>query len=284
LRNKLRVCWKGGLSGVVSLLDMMEIYAYFFIEATNQLTAWEKTLGEDDRKTLMKPEYAAQLFAKVGTFGALCAAHGFRSSVQQCVRIHEDMQSKKMLVKCGDIRIDLRELRRRFEDELKALPFFQLSMEELGLYKSPKQKWEKVIKRFPKTQIDIEESARCYAFGRYAASLFHALLVAEYGVIVLAKLLQVAGDKPGWAALERLERISDKPYKDRSPLEQKYSSVLDGMMPFAHSIKNEWRHKINHMENRLVWLDTDFSPQMAGDIINAVRGFMHKLATELPAS
>jgi hypothetical protein len=56
------------------------------------------------------------------------------------------------------------------------------------------------------------------------------------------------------------------------------------MMPFAHSIKNEWRHKINHMENRLVWLDTDFSPQMAGDIINAVRGFMHKLATELPAS
>lgn len=155
-------------------------------------------------------------------------------------------------------------------------------MKEADLYSHPDRDWERVFNRFPKTLIDIEESSRCFAFGRYAAALFHVLLVAEYGVIALAKLLEVAGDKPGWGALERLEKLSAKPYKDKSDLEKKYSAVLEGIMPFALSIKNQWRHKISHVENKLVWEDTDFSPRMAEDIIGAVRGFMDKLANDLP--
>jgi len=262
---------------------MMELYAFFFVQAMNKLVAWEKTLGESqNRDTQMKPEYAVQLFSEIGTFGVLCLTHQFKSTSQQCGRITEDMKAKKVLLQCGTVRDDLRELRRRFEDYLKEEPLFQLSLKELELYRSPGRDWEKVISRFPKTRVDIEESSKCYAFGRYAASLFHVLLVAEYGVVALAKLLSVAGDKPGWGSSDRLERISEKPYKQRSPVEQKYSSVLDSVMPFAFSMKNEWRHKISHVENKLEWLDTDFSPKMAGDIIGAVRGFMDKLAHELP--
>lgn len=139
-----------------------------------------------------------------------------------------------------------------------------------------------MIQRFPGVQIDIEECSKCFAVGRYAASLFHALLVAEYGVIKLAKRLGIAGDKLGWGDLQRLERIAAKPYKERSDLEQKHSKLLDEIMPFALSMKNQWRHKISHVENKLVWIDTDFSPQMAKDIIGAVRAFMDKLATGLP--
>ncbi len=127
-------------------------------------------------------------------------------------------------------------------------------MKEADLYSHPDRDWERVFNRFPKTRTDIEESSKRFAFGRYAAALFHILLVAEFGVVSLAKLLNVAEDKPGWGALERLERISVKAHKDRSDLEKKYSAVLDGVAPFALSIKNQWRHKISHVENKLVWL------------------------------
>jgi hypothetical protein len=192
------------------------------------------------------------------------------------------LEAGNIVISCLDLRDDLRELRRRVEDDLKSEVFMHLSIQEAALYNYPNREWEQVIQRFPETQIDIEECSKCFALERYGASLFHVLLVAEYGIVKLAKLLGVAGDKPGWGALGRLEKIAQKPYRDRSPLEQQHSSVLDGMMPFAHSIKNEWRHKISHVENKLQWQDTDFSPKMAGHIISAVRGFMDKLASDLP--
>lgn len=164
---------------------------------------------------------------------------------------------------------------------MRARYFFALNMEEAEYFINPAKDWELIIETWPKTQIDIEESSRCYACSRYAAAIFHALLVAELGVIELAKLLGVAGDKPGWAALDRLERIVDKPYKDRSPLGQSHFELLKQMLPFTLAMKNSWRHKISHVDNRLEWLDTDFSAQLAEEIILAVRGFMCRLATEL---
>jgi hypothetical protein len=48
------------------------------------------------------------------------------------------------------------------------------------------------------------------------------------------------------------------------------------------AIKDSWRHKISHVENKLNWMDTDFSPQVAVEIISATRGFMRRLATDMP--
>jgi hypothetical protein len=281
-RAEVHCSWDHRRHGLVSVFDMMELYAYFFVQATNQLTAWEKTLGEDDREFVVRPDAAARLFAEVGTCYCLCMTHEFTSTAQQCVRIHEDMKARQMIVKCGDLRIDLRELRRRFEDELRGKPFFQLFPPELELYKSPSKGWESVIERFPQTRIDIEECSKCMAFERHAAALFHVLLVAEFGIIQVARLFNVAGDKPGWGCLDRLARISDKKWQDKSPTEQQYSDFLKGLLPLAVSIKDTWRHKISHVDNRLEWLDTDFSPEVAREIISATRGFMRRLAVDLP--
>jgi hypothetical protein len=174
-----------------------------------------------------------------------------------------------------------KELRGRLNDEMSEMVFFSLTASEADSFINPTKDWEFVIKRWPKTQIDIEESSRCFACSRYAGAIFHALLVAELGVIEVAKLLGVAGDKPGWGALDRLERILDKPYKERSPIEQTHSELLKQVLPLMLAMKDSWRHKISHVENRLEWLDTDFSPQLAEEIMKTIRGFMRRLATEL---
>jgi hypothetical protein len=175
------------------------------------------------------------------------------------------------------------ELQERLQDELEGTLFLSMTSSEAQCYIKPTRDWEETIKRWPKTRIDIEESSKCFACARYAASIFHVLLVAELGVIEVAKLLGVAGDKPGWGALDRLERILDKPYKERSPIEQKHSELLTQILPLMLAMKESWRHKISHVENKLEWLDTDFSPQLAEEIAKAIRGFMRRLATALPS-
>lgn len=267
--------------GVVSLLEMLDFYADTFVHALTQFGAFELRLGEEAQK-LIKPHILNQLYAEIAGLGSDCVLHGFKSSAQQCGRIVESMERAGKTLTCGQVRDELRDLRKRFEDDIKSELFLHLSLEEAELYRFPAKEWQKVIERFPKVQIDVEEGAKCFALNRYAASLFHVLLAAEYGVIELATLLGVAGDRPGWGSLERLEKITAKPYSSRSALEQEHSKLLESVIPFAHSIKNQWRHKINHVDNKLVWIDTDFSPQMARDIISAVRGFMDKLASDLP--
>jgi hypothetical protein len=177
-------------------------------------------------------------------------------------------------------RID--EILRTLAREMKGILFLCVVENQARFYRRPQYGWDEVIKRWPQTTIDIEECSKCLACDRYAAAIFHVLLIAEFGVIELAKLLNVAGDKPGWGALSRLEKILKVEYPQRSALEQKHSQFLEHVLPLMLAIQTSWRHKISHVENRLQWIDTDFSAQLALEIVSATRGFMRQLATDMP--
>jgi len=79
-----------------------------------------------------------------------------------------------------------------------------------------------------------------------------------------------------------LEKILKKPYDERKPVEQKHSKLLEQLLPLLLAIKSAWRDKISHVDNKVEWLDTDFSPQVAEEIMIATRGFMRRLAEDLP--
>jgi hypothetical protein len=177
---------------------------------------------------------------------------------------------------------DLEELSRTIRREMKNEYFLHLNAQSANWYQKPLEGWDEALSRWSKIKVDIEESGKCYACDRFAAAIFHVLLVAEFGVIELARVLKQEGDRPGWAAADRLQRILEKGYKDRSRLERRHSALLNNVMPLLLSIKDSWRHKINHVDNRLIWLDSDFSPRVAEEIIFATRGFMRRLASDLP--
>lgn len=176
----------------------------------------------------------------------------------------------------------IQEIQRSCRREMSASLFLYVSPEQGRQYRELPDEWNRTIKRWPRILVDVEESLKCYALSRYGASVFHILLVAEFGVIQVAKLLGVAGDKPGWGALDRLEKILKKEYTQRSPLEQSHSELLQHLAPLLQSIKNSWRHKISHVENKLDWIESDFSPAAANRIITATCGLMDCIATELP--
>lgn len=269
-------------SGVVPLFQLTIFHADFFIENLSQLNALERLALQEDPATLAKPEMAAHMFAKVSMLQAHAEMYGFSSISAQCQRIMRTFTAKGPTLTCGEIRDDLRALRQRCEDEFKNELFLHLDQRAAAKYGNPTKDWDEVVARFSQTRHNIEESSKCFALERYGAAVFHILLVAEYGVILIAKLMGVAGDKPGWGQLQRLEKILKKPYPERDTLEQEHTKLLEAVVPLAIVVKDSWRHKLTHVENQIVWNDTDFSPQVAEEIINATRGFMRKLATELP--
>ena len=270
--------WDGCAHGVVSLFDMLQFYGDFFADKMAHFNAYEAKLLFEKRENPAKTSFVLILYAEIGVFGELCRLHGLQSSAAQCGRIMENLQDKHMVIDCGRLRDDLRELRRRCEDEFKTAFFLHLTPKESDQYQNPLKGWEEVANRFYRVRFNIEESSKCLALERYGAAVFHALQVAEYGVIELAKLLRVEGDRPGWGALKRLSAILERPYPQRSDLEKKHSKLLDSTVHLAVIVKDNWRHKLDHVDNQIIWVENDFSENVAREIISAIQAFMRQLA------
>jgi len=268
--------------GVVSLWQVQQFYGDFIGKFLSELSAWEVRAASENRENLTRPEITVAICAKLGVLQGLACMYRLNASDQQCQRIINNCQGKGMHVSCGEMRDDLRELRRRFEDDLKTTFFLQLTTLEADQYQNPLKGWDGISSRFWRIKFNIEESGKCFALERYGAAVFHALQVAEYGVIQVATLMGVQGDKPGWSNLKPLGAILERPYPKRTPLEQQHTKLLERVVPLAIIVRDNWRHKLDHVDNQIVWVENDFSADVAGQIISAIRAFMGKLALELP--
>src|ERR1017187_3127611 len=226
--DTLPVClWKENPNRLVSLADIVKIFfpwiftglykmAVLFTEFSGETVLTPSPLKEGTLETVSKQRpYCAEL-GLVASLATIDRIIGVLSN-SDC--------TMAQLSELG------KELQGRLDDELAGALFFSIDPSEIEYYRNPTRDWEQVVKAWPKTQIDIEESSRCYALSRYAAAIFHALLIAELGVIEVAKLVNAAGDKPGWGALDRLERIIKRPYNERTLLEQTHSELLTQMLP-----------------------------------------------------
>jgi hypothetical protein len=266
---------KPTLTGVVSLLDMQRLYGDFFLRALmemQEMRNWRETDG-------IIP-FGNAVAGKLSALELESATQGLTGTAQKCRRIMNKCHEQRVTYR--EIVTDLGHLKETLEDEMRSHVFLHLTLKEAEWYEKPDNEWHVVISRFYKLRHDIEESSKCFALGRYAASLFHVLLVAEFGIIKVAELFGASGNRPGWGDLERLQRINDKKWGDKTPLEQQHAEFLKNLLPMAFAIKDSWRHKISHVDNKLDWMDTDFSPEVAGEIISATRGFMRRLAKDLP--
>lgn len=266
--------------GVVSLWSMLQFLAKTFVELTGKLNAVEARLCLESRDEQLRPDVAAWLCSHLTALAMDATTHELDSIGDQCQRIIGVIQSKPP--NCGEVRDALYNLRTRFEDEFGRHFFLHLSRKEAEQYRNPLNQWREAVDRFPLIRYNVEESIKCFALNRYGASAFHILQVAEYGVIQVADVLDVSGDKPGWGSLKRLHDLIKVPFPQRTDLAKQHTKLLEDIVPLALAMKDAWRHKLDHVDNQLKWIDTDFSPNVVEDIVSAVRAFMRKLATDLP--
>jgi hypothetical protein len=173
----------------------------------------------------------------------------------------------------------------RLVDEATASQFFSLTPKEAHVFSNPRNGWETVIERFPSIVDDVEEASKCFALSRYSAAVFHSIQIVEAGLTELGTFLKVTDPHPGWTAVaQALKRVIDKKHQDRTKFEKSNFKFLEQTQGTVEGWKNAWRNKISHSQGRLVLMTSEFSPEVAEEILFATRAFMRRLASDLPKS
>ena len=266
---------------VESLLSMMDFWAYGFVGLIQGIARIENSLPLD---TDVDQDLKIRLSKQLHYIGLICVDCGLSNSQKKCERIHNQLNTKGDIVTAVGLRHSIADLMERIQDELESQSFLYLEPRQSAMFKNPFAGWEECISRFEQAKHNIEECSKCFALERYGAAVFHIMLVAEFGVVQMAKLIGASDPhKPGWSDLARIEKAQRKPWNDKSDMEKKYDPLIESFLPLALAVKDSWRHKITHVENQIVWNDTDFSEHVAEEIIKAIRGMMRKLAVDLPA-
>lgn len=183
----------------------------------------------------------------------------------------------------GDYWAYSEELEGRLLDELKGKFFLSLNLNETEYYTNFRQKWIEVIKAIPASVGDIEEAWKCFALGRYAASVFHSLQVVEIGIIELGKAVGAIDHQSGWnVTTKALESTMKKKHQDRSEFERLHFGFYEQIYATIEGLKNACRNKVSHAHNKWVVMTSDFSPDVGEEILFAPRAFMRRLATDAP--
>lgn len=177
------------------------------------------------------------------------------------------------------------ELGERLYDEMGGRYFWALTISETAYYKNPHKGWEEVIAKFHASITDVEEASKCFALSRYAAAVFHSLQIVEIGLIDLGRVIVANDPQTGWnATTNRLKKILATKYPDRTPFQNQHSQFLEQISATIEALKSAWRNKISHAQDKLVLLTSDFTPEIAEEILLASRSFMRRLATDAPTS
>jgi hypothetical protein len=177
----------------------------------------------------------------------------------------------------------LERIRLSFEAELSTKLFFQLPSNRKKWFESSTAGWEKVIERFPDTITEIEEMSKCFALSRYPGAVFHSLMVVETGLIVLGNAIGVTDPKLGWDATSKkladLMQGGHAKYPSSLPIS---FSICEQINQSVQTMKHAWRNKVNHVAGKLFVMRSDVAPDVAEEIVFATRGFMRRLASDLP--
>lgn len=268
-----------------SLWDMLKFRAADFCEIANTL-GWMRAQGEDDlpligKHTVIEEPIYSILKGQLANARRHCLAVG----LGMAVRYIDDplLTSLRIGAPLRQWLSQLEELERRMRDELQSELVLRIRSDHAKWYRTPRNKWREIIIAFPNIVTDVEEAGKCFACERYAAAVHHTLLIVEHGLNDLGTRLGVNDHRSGWTSVtNRLQQIIKAKHEDRPPYAQKHFNALEQIHGTVEVLKNAWRNKVDHAQNVLRLMTSDFTPEVAEEIMLATRAFMRRLATELP--
>lgn len=275
--------WENGPYRIVDWWDMEQFSAAGFYSIACQLSIMAENADYDRQNNvpLMMGDEQRAIFLKcLNIIASDCENLRLRVSLYAAQSAIGEFKTAKYF---GDLGRGVDHLSKTIEWEMRTRLFLSLTDEEASIYNKWSEGWEAIIERFGGVVCDVEEMQKCYALGRYTASIFHSLQVVEVGIVALGDYLEVNDPKRGWdATCKKLKILVDGGH---SKLPEGFSGqygFLEQINQCAQSMKHAWRNKVNHVDGRLAVLRSDFTPDIAEEVIMASRGFMRRLATELP--
>jgi hypothetical protein len=250
---------------------MKKIKGQMIVSVSNQLTILE-TEAKLEKGDLAITDRQA-LRRRIDAIVKDCAFLEVESMLDQARRIRKyiddsDPLSHEMV---GTL---IRSLIERFSDDLGRCHLLLVPNNRASLFTGKQLFGPRVYEAFPSAIMDIEEAGKCLALSRGTATVFHLMRVMEAGLKATAHALSIRY-APSWESyLDQIKAKMDIDWKKKSKKWRKEEPFFRVVHAHLHAVKLAWRNPTMHIVQ-------NYSPEVAEEIFNAVKGFMRHIETKL---
>ena len=176
--------------------------------------------------------------------------------------------SKNDFLDQSELQPAVKDIHDRVMDELDAKIWLHLDSEEVQFFDKPLDFFgDEIVTKLPALTEDMAEAGKCFAIGRYTASIFHLMRIMERCLQILATNLGVpAPEKNVWQIILNNINASIKTLDPKSPKTQKYQEISSHLF----AVKLAWRNEVMHPKGT-------YTKEEAKEIFNHVRAFVRNL-------
>lgn len=201
---------------------------------------------------------------------------GARAASVAINRAQADM--KESGLRRADVTTWLAEIISRFEDELAGIEFFLIEdKHKRHLHPKNRSSSSAVALQFPsEAAFELDEAAKCLAFGRYTACVFHLMRTMEVGIKAISRCLEIPdparpADRNWKFILDRIKGAMDKKWPIAANRMSGDGATLESLYASLDAVRSPWRNATMHVDNK-------YTEEEAEHILTVVTGFMTKVA------
>lgn len=258
--------------GLINLWEFMKkINAELIVSVSNSLTLLEAGATTEDGPLVVADRQS--LRRKLHEIAKNCMRLEVPSTLDQIkrVRLYLDDNSPLTHEFVGNL---IRSLIERFSDDLGRCQILMVPNNRAKLFTGRQLFGPRVYDAFPSAIMDIEEAGKCLALSRGTATVFHLMRVMEVGLKATASALFIPY-APSWESyLAQIKMKLDMDWKKKPRKWRKEEPFFRAVYAHLHAVKLAWRNPTMHIIQ-------NYSPEMAEEIFNAVKGFMRHIETKL---
>lgn len=222
-------------------------------------------------------EDGSEVFNKLRYIEQECRKVGLIQSTKLATRFLQRLATGET-IPFREILTETEGLKRLIDGEMEEELFLYVPSARKEAYQQNKPFFGALVaKKFPSASLDVEEAGKCFACGRFTASVMHCMRVLEHGLRALCLVLTVPFGEGTWhRALERIEKrigVLDSQVKQKAAWKKKRQFYTEAVKEFTH-FKDAWRNHAAHGHEH-------YDDERAEKIIGHTRSFMQVLATRL---
>jgi hypothetical protein len=264
---------------LISWLDMNRFGAEKFFQIAGALSRFEEMVTNartTHGQNRIPNEGCFLIHSTIGHIKEQCEAINLRQSAKCADRILKLLNPESGVV---EIEGWLSEMSHIIHGEMEDHLFFWVPGHRADFYgkKAHEIAGNQWSSRFTSTIPEIEESAKCYAAGRYTASAFHLMRAAEGGTKALGLAVGLTPMHPGWKLVFEEVYAQYKKQKPRHQVWNTHEASLIQISGDLRTISHVWRNDLAH------FVDT-YNEDEAREMFIVVPMFMRNLSAMIDES
>ncbi len=259
-----------------SLWDVKQLFVSHIVAAAAQIERIDAVLSErakrsdfDDLKP-MSAKVRNGIARAYEVFASSADAMGAPVTASSARRAVKKLRARKKPLSYRDVGAVSNEISNIMNDEIASVKLYCLDPGADAYYSPTGALFgTEVESRIPKASNDISEAGKCFAVGRYTASVFHLMRAMEAAVQTLSTDLGIGNPEREWGKLlsyigGQIEGMAKG--DERNNWSQVHANL--------YHVKQAWRNDTMHPK-------ATYTEEEAREVFDAVKAFMRHLATML---